>query len=178
MQTVSTLIRRRVLHCLPMSLLWDARFKWVKSLFEQRRECVRSRGRMYSSVFCAITNDSVNGQLKSCSNALGMHSIAKTRLFKYIENFTTEFSDKNSDIFHISAQVLVNRLEAGLGGSVGCASDWWSGGCRFDPRRADNILSWRLIMKYFLRSFCLFRWFKKDSCQFLAKEFAQYWLNA
>ena len=31
----------------------------------------------------------------------------KTRLSKYIENFTTKnwkFSDKNSDIFHISAQ--------------------------------------------------------------------------
>ena len=31
----------------------------------------------------------------------------KTRLFKYIENFTTKkwkFSDKNSDIFHVSAQ--------------------------------------------------------------------------
>ena len=33
--------------------------------------------------------------------------ITKTRLFKYIENFATKtesFSDKNSDIFHISAQ--------------------------------------------------------------------------
>ena len=33
--------------------------------------------------------------------------MTKTRLFKYIENFTTKkwkFSDKNSDIFHISAQ--------------------------------------------------------------------------
>ena len=33
--------------------------------------------------------------------------ITKTRLFKYIENFITKnwkFSDKNSDIFHISAQ--------------------------------------------------------------------------
>ena len=33
--------------------------------------------------------------------------IAKTRLFKYIEKFTTEkskFSDKKSDMFHISAQ--------------------------------------------------------------------------
>ena len=33
-------------------------------------------------------------------------NITKTRLFKYIENFTTKnwkFSDKNSDIFHISA---------------------------------------------------------------------------
>ena len=37
------------------------------------------------------------------------HIITKTRLFKYIENFTTKkkvkFSDKKkSDIFHISAQ--------------------------------------------------------------------------
>ena len=34
-------------------------------------------------------------------------NITKTRLFKYIENFTNKnckFSDKNSDIFHISAQ--------------------------------------------------------------------------
>ena len=32
--------------------------------------------------------------------------ITKTRLFEYIENFTTKnskFSDKKSDIFHISA---------------------------------------------------------------------------
>ena len=35
-----------------------------------------------------------------------------------------------------------------------------------------------LIMKYFLRSFSLFRWFKKGSYQFLAKECAQYWLTA
>ena len=35
------------------------------------------------------------------------YTITKTRLFKYIENFTTKkgnFSDKNSDIRHISAQ--------------------------------------------------------------------------
>ena len=41
-----------------------------------------------------------------------------------------------------------------------------------------NILSLRLIMKYFLRSFSPFRWFKKGSCQFLVKECAQYWLTA
>ena len=33
-------------------------------------------------------------------------------------------------------------------------------------------------MKYFLRSFCPFRWFKKGSCQFPVKECAQYWLTA
>ena len=45
-------------------------------------------------------------------------------------------------------------------------------------RGFDYILSWRLIMKYFLRPFSSFRWFKKGSCQFLAKECAQYWLTA
>ena len=46
------------------------------------------------------------------------------------------------------------------------------------PAEVGNILSWRLIMKYFLQSFSPFRWFKKDSCQFLTKECAQYWLTA
>ena len=46
------------------------------------------------------------------------------------------------------------------------------------PAEVGNILSWRLIMKYFLRSFPPFHWFKKGSCQFLAKECAQYWLTA
>ena len=45
------------------------------------------------------------------------------------------------------------------------------------PAEVGNILSWRLIMKYFLQSFSPFRWFKKGSCQFLAKECAQYWLT-
>ena len=61
------------------------------------------------------------------------------------------------------------------------------------PAEVGNIPSWRLIMKYFLRSFSPFRWlimkyflwsfspfrwFKKGSCQFLAKECAQYWLTS
>ena len=35
-----------------------------------------------------------------------------------------------------------------------------------------------LIMKYFLQSFSPFHRFKKDSCQFQVKEFAQYLLTA
>ena len=46
------------------------------------------------------------------------------------------------------------------------------------PAEVGNILSWRLIMKYFLRLFSPFCCFKKGSCQFLAKECAQYWLTA
>ena len=45
------------------------------------------------------------------------------------------------------------------------------------PAGSDNILSWRLIMKYFLRSFSPFCWFKKGSCRFLAKEYAQILVN-
>ena len=46
------------------------------------------------------------------------------------------------------------------------------------PAEVGNILSWRLIRKYFLLSFSPFRWFKKGSCQYPAKECAQYWLTA
>ena len=38
---------------------------------------------------------------------------------------------------------------------------------------SSNILLWRLIMKYFLKSFSPSHCFKKGSCQFLAKECAQ-----
>ena len=48
--------------------------------------------------------------------------------------------------------IYTSYLPAGLGGSVGCASDWSSGSCGF-----GNILSWILIMKYFLQSFSPFR---------------------
>ena len=44
---------------------------------------------------------------RNLANGLAKCHITKTRLFKYTENFTTKkwkFSDKNSDIFHISAQ--------------------------------------------------------------------------
>ena len=45
--------------------------------------------------------------VKGVLEAVEYNYIAKTRLFKYIKIFTTKnwkFSDKNSDIFHISAQ--------------------------------------------------------------------------
>ena len=43
-------------------------------------------------------------------------------------------------MFNITAS---DKMAAGLSGSVGCASDWWSGGCGFNPRQVSNILSWR-----------------------------------
>ena len=61
--------------------------------------------------------------------------------------------------------------QAGLCGSVGCVSDWKSGGHRFDPRRVWQHS--RFIMKYFLQSFSPFCWFKDGSCQSLAKKCSQ-----
>ena len=61
---------------------------------------------------------------------------------------------------------------------IGCMSDWWSGGCGFDPHRVCNIFSWRFDHEIFSQSFSPFHWFKKGSCQFPAKECAQYWFTA
>ena len=41
-------------------------------------------------------------------------------------------------------------IAAGLGGSIGCASDWRQEVAGSTPAEVVNILSWRLIMKYFL----------------------------
>ena len=46
-----------------------------------------------------------------------------------------------------------------------------------NPSRSGNILTWRFNVKYFVWSFSAFRWFKKGSCQFLAKECAQVQVN-
>ena len=55
------------------------------------------------------------------------------------------------------------QRHVGLGSSVG----WWTGDQEVMgsiPIRPSNILSWRLIKKYFLLSFSPFLWFKKGSC--------------
>ena len=48
-----------------------------------------------------------------------------------------------ADYFSHVLIILLGYFEknAGLGGTVGCTSDWWSGGCEFDPRRVSNTLS-------------------------------------
>ena len=46
-------------------------------------------------------------------------------------------------IFSLWNRPLFRSGQAGFGGSVGCASDWWSGGCGFNPCQVGNILSLR-----------------------------------
>ena len=53
-------------------------------------------------------------------------------------------------MIHLKYHALCSyRHVAGLGGSVGCVSDWSSGGWGFDPRQVGNILSWRFDYEIF-----------------------------
>ena len=72
---------------------------------------------------------------------------------------------------------MLNRLEPSVPETgLGMTGDQDVAGST--PAEAGIILSWRLIMNYFLQSFSPYRWFKKGSCQFLAKECAQNWFTA
>ena len=54
-----------------------------------------------------ISTSYASQKMFSRRNKKNISLIKKTHLLKYIENFTTKnwkFSDKNSDVFHISAQ--------------------------------------------------------------------------
>ena len=51
--------------------------------------------------------------------------------------------------------------------------------CFFSGRRHKMThKGWRVVKPQHNQSFSPFRWFKKGSCQFLAKECAQYWWTA
>ena len=60
---------------------------------------------LFILIICLLVSLFVLSSMATASISL----ITKTRVFKYIENFTSKnwkFSDKNSDIFHISAQII------------------------------------------------------------------------
>ena len=60
---------------------------------------------------------------------------------------------------------------AGRGSSIRIVSAWHASGPEYDPH-IRHILSWRLGHENILQPFSHFRWFKKSSCQLLAKECA------
>ena len=67
----------------------------------------------------------------------------------------------------------------GLGGSVGCAVRLETRRSRVQPPpRLATFFRGDWSWKIFYGSFSPFHWFKKGSCQFLVKEYAQYWLTA
>ena len=106
------------------------------------------------------------------------------------------FSAKNIRIFYIESAKTVNEMTlnkliklttfwttgpwlifAGHSGSVWFASNWWSGGPRFDHCWVQQHSFMEIDHKYFLWSFSPFLWFKKGSCQFLVKECVQVLVN-
>ena len=66
-------------------------------------------------------------------------------------------------LFPLWKLVCSKWIEPGLGGSVGCAVWRDQEVTGSTPAEVGNILSWRLIWKYFLWSFFPFHWFKKGS---------------
>ena len=58
-----------------------------------------------------------------------------------------------------SSLLAISMVGAGLGGTVGCTSDWWSGDCGFDPcgsatffHGERNLSSWNLFYGHSLPS--------------------------
>ena len=112
----------------------------------------RTSGPLVNLLIFNSSNKNKAGDINSRWNLLVFHS-------NYVMTFPT------NHLLHMPA--LVAHMDA--------PSNWRPGGRGFNPAEVGNILSWRLIMKYFLQSFSPVRWLKKGSCQFLAKE---YWLTA
>ena len=61
------------------------------------------------------------------------------------------------------------KFNAVRGSSIGSMFTWHASSPEFDPH-VQHILSWRLGHENISKA--LFRWFKKSSCQLLAKESA------
>ena len=68
---------------------------------------------------------------------------------------------------------LSNKKESALEAQLGASLTGDQEVADSIPATSSNILSWRLILKYFLQSFSPFHSFNKDTCQFLANEYAQ-----
>ena len=80
----------------------------VPKMFEPLKfNCIRNQGDQRRSVCASALCDESALHIKWTLHILIANNITKTRLFIYTENFTTKkwkTSDKNPDIFHISAQ--------------------------------------------------------------------------
>ena len=141
------------------------------------------------------------------TRAISIPLISKARCFKLIcfEDAKIYFQWKISHILSsaiirqklkttmkvISKCTLINQIpvycgfnmliSADLSASVAqvdAPSDWRPGGRGFNPRRGRQHSFVEIDHEIFSTAFSPFRWFKKGSCQFLAKECAQYWLTA
>ena len=67
---------------------------------------------------------------------------------------------------------------AGLGGTVGCSSEWRPGGHGFDPRQRGQHSFVEIDHEIFSAVILSLLLIQEGQMQFLAKECAQYWLTA
>ena len=72
------------------------------------------------------------------------NTLLQIRFFFFFFFFSLEWVPTNyvfGEIRKLSCGYLV--IKASLGGSVGCTSNWWLGGCGLHPHQVINLLSWR-----------------------------------
>ena len=122
---------------------------------------------------CEIVHNTVN---------IGMPELLTILVLKFVQvHFTTadvpktvRWSTNSVDLDQVSpftaaSDLCLYFLRSDLSGSVGCPSDWWSGGCGFNPSRVRQHSTMEIDYEVFLRSFSTFRWCKKGSSQFSGK---------
>ena len=144
-----------------------ARPRWRLTEIKQDKNLLKPISETHGRTLRSSVNGTVSVKISHYSVFDRSFSYSATRLWNPLPNTVQNssifenFKKKSEastvspvcDNLNFEALLLTECSFTGLGDSVRCASDWWSEGCGFDPCRIGNILSWRLIMKYFLRSF-------------------------
>ena len=67
--------------------------------------------------------------------------------------------------------------KAGLGGSVGCTSNWWSGGHGFDPTWSGNIIFMEIDYEMFSTAILSFPLMQEPVVSFWQNNDHKYWLT-
>ena len=129
---------------------------------------------LFAGYWTVILSRQSTFSMKSSTNNLLYKSILKTWfIIAYTQFFRMEMTVRSGTrgrwLSWTHIRLVIRRLRVW---SPPGPATFFCGDCSW------NIFNGSvLFMKYFLRSFSSFRCFKKDSCQFLAKECAQYWLT-
>ena len=143
MQTVKTLIRRRDLglHFLPMSLLWDARYKWVNIVSILYSSTAFTRDNFSKSILHLLSGyyKPVLFDLQLESNRYYRWRDLTLDRINYINNyqFYNEWNLYNINPVNISIFFFRNKHteSSALVAQLDAPSDWRPGGRGFNPRR-------------------------------------------
>ena len=87
-----------------------------------------------------------------CGNSIVLKCLCEVILSIHVFMYKVSLLSTHNIRFYEELEKLsqnYHQILVGLGGSVGCASEWWSAGCGFDPHRVSNILSSRFDHEIF-----------------------------